>query len=63
MIVDETPDGWCLRGTTTCAQFFGGATSSDSHYVMWLWSGGGGTFNGSSDHVGTCAGARTENSR
>jgi len=44
-----TPDGWCLRGTTTCAQFFGGVTSSDTHAVMWQWSGGGGTFNGFGD--------------
>jgi len=44
-----TPDGWCLRGTTTCAQFFGGVSSSDGNAVMWQWSGGGGTFNGFGD--------------
>jgi hypothetical protein len=43
------PTGWCLRGTSTCAQFFGGATSDSSNAVMWQWSGGGGTFNGVGD--------------
>jgi len=43
------PTAWCLRGTTNCAQFFGGITSSDSTAVMWQWSGGGGTFNGFGD--------------
>ena len=45
----NTPDGWCLRNTSTCAQFYGGVTSSDSNAVMWQWSGGGGTFNGFGD--------------
>jgi hypothetical protein len=45
----HTPDGWCLRNTSTCAQFYGGVTSSDSNAVMWQWSGGGGTFNGFGD--------------
>jgi len=45
----RTPDGWCLRGTTTCAQFYGGVTSADPNAVMWQWSGGGGTFNGFGD--------------
>jgi hypothetical protein len=40
---------WCLRGTTNCAQFFGGITSNNSTAVMWQWSGGGGTFNGFGD--------------
>jgi hypothetical protein len=43
------PTAWCLRGTTTCAQFFGGVTSADSNAVMWQWSGGGGTSNGVGD--------------
>src|SRR5262249_7902732 len=47
--LSHTPDGWCLRNSTTCAQFFGGVTSSDSNAVMWQWSGGGGTFNGVGD--------------
>ena len=47
--LSHTPDGWCLRNSTTCAQFFGGVTSSDSNAVMWQWSGGGGTFNGFGD--------------
>ena len=44
----HTPDGWCLRNTHTCAQFYGGVTSSDSNALMWQWSGGG-TFNGFGD--------------
>ena len=47
--LSPTPDGWCLRNTNTCAQFYGGVTSSDSNAVMWQWSGGGGTFNGFGD--------------
>jgi hypothetical protein len=43
------PSGWCLRATTTCAQFFGGITSSNTHALMWQWSGGGGTYNGYGD--------------
>jgi hypothetical protein len=43
------PAGWCLSGTSTCAQFFGGITSRNSHAVMWQWSGGGGSYNGHGD--------------
>jgi hypothetical protein len=43
------PAGWCLRGTSTCARFFGGITSSSKYAVMWQWSGGGGTANGVGD--------------
>jgi hypothetical protein len=43
------PDGWCLSGTQTCAQFFGGLTSSSKYALMWQWSGGGGTSNGYGD--------------
>jgi hypothetical protein len=43
------PTAWCLRGTSNCAQFYGGVTSSDSNAVMWQWSGGGGTSNGVGD--------------
>jgi hypothetical protein len=43
------PDGWCLKGTSTCAQFFGGITSSSKYALMWQWSGGGGTYNGVGD--------------
>src|SRR5579875_1831916 len=43
------PDGWCLAGTSTCAQFFGGQTSSAKYALMWQWSGGGGTRNGYGD--------------
>jgi hypothetical protein len=40
------PDGWCLSGTSTCAQFFGGQTSGSNYALMWQWSGGGGVVNG-----------------
>ncbi len=43
------PAGWCLTGTTTCAQFFGGVSSASPQAVMWQWSGGGGTYNGYGD--------------
>jgi hypothetical protein len=43
------PDGWCLRGTTTCARFFGGVTARSRYALMWQWSGGGGTWNGLGD--------------
>jgi hypothetical protein len=45
----DHPAGWCLRGTSTCAQFFGGITGSSRYAVMWQWSGGGGTYNGVGD--------------
>jgi hypothetical protein len=44
-----TPDGWCLRNTSTCGQFYGEVTSSDSNAVMWQWSSDGATFNGFGD--------------
>ena len=43
------PSGWCLKDTSTCAQFFGGKTSSSKYALMWQWSGGGGTHNGYGD--------------
>jgi hypothetical protein len=43
------PSGWCLAGTSTCAQFFGGQTSASNDALMWQWSGGGGTYNGYGD--------------
>jgi len=43
------PYGWCLSGTTTCARFFGGQTSSSKYALMWQWSGGGGSRNGYGD--------------
>jgi hypothetical protein len=39
------PVGWCLPRTSTCAQFFGGQTSSSKYALMWQWSGGGGYYN------------------
>jgi len=47
--LSRLPDGWCLTGTSTCAQFFGGITSSSRYALMWQWSGGGGTYNGYGD--------------
>ena len=43
------PAGWCLRGTSVCAQFFGGQTSASKYALMWQWSGGGGSYNGYGD--------------
>jgi hypothetical protein len=43
------PVGWCLRGTSSCAQFFGGNTASSPMALMWQWSGGGGLSNGIGD--------------
>ncbi|MFL6136312.1 MAG: hypothetical protein ACJ74O_00725 [Frankiaceae bacterium] len=47
--LSDPPYGWCLRGTSTCARFFGGVTTSSSHALMWQWSGGGGSRNGYGD--------------
>jgi len=43
------PVGWCLSGTKTCADFFGGITSASKYALMWQWTGGGGTYNGYGD--------------
>jgi hypothetical protein len=43
------PSGWCLRGSSTCAQFFGGQTSASKYALAWQWSGGGGIGNGHGD--------------
>jgi hypothetical protein len=43
------PSKWCLSGTSTCAQFFGGQTSASNYALMWQWSGGGGSYNGYGD--------------
>jgi hypothetical protein len=45
----SSPVGWCLRGTSTCAQFFGGQSRSSKYALMWQWSGGGGVTNGHGD--------------
>ncbi|MGO9080989.1 MAG: hypothetical protein ACLQDY_18410 [Streptosporangiaceae bacterium] len=47
--LSNPPSGWCLKGTSTCAQFFGGQTSASKYALMWQWSGGGGTYNGVGD--------------
>lgn len=43
------PSGWCLRGGSSCAQFFGGVTRTSPQALMWQWSGGGGLRNGYGD--------------
>ncbi|HEY3878273.1 MAG TPA: hypothetical protein VGM12_06695 [Trebonia sp.] len=45
----SAPSGWCLAGTKTCAEFFGGVTSASKYALMWQWSGGGGVSNGVGD--------------
>jgi hypothetical protein len=47
--LSHVPSGWCLAGTSICAQFFGGVTSSSPEALMWQWTGGGGTDNGYGD--------------
>ncbi len=47
--LSHRPSRWCLAGTRTCAQFFGGITSASKYALMWQWSGGGGTDNGYGD--------------
>jgi hypothetical protein len=47
--LSAAPTGWCLHGSSTCAQFFGGQTSSSKYALMWQWSGGGGFSNGHGD--------------
>jgi hypothetical protein len=47
--LSRVPAGWCLTGTSTCAQFFGGITQSSPYALMWQWSGGGGSSNGYGD--------------
>ena len=51
----ESPRGWCLKGTSQCARFFGGVTESSGYAVMWQWSGGGGVRNpiGDFDQIDT----------
>ena len=43
------PVGWCLKGSSSCATFFGGVTRTSVHALMWQWSGGGGLSNGIGD--------------
>jgi hypothetical protein len=47
--LSQEPSSWCLRGTSTCAQFFGGQTYTSKYALMWQWSGGGGVTNGVGD--------------
>ena len=47
--LSPAPKGWCLSGTSTCADFFGGQNSNSKYALMWQWSGGGGTRNGYGD--------------
>jgi hypothetical protein len=43
------PIGWCLRGSSSCAAFFGGQSSASKYALMWQWSGGGGVRNAYGD--------------
>ena len=45
------PYGWCLTQgkSRSCAQFFGGQSSSSKYALMWQWSGGGGVRNALGD--------------
>jgi hypothetical protein len=43
--LSKAPVGWCLKGTSTCAVFFGGQTRSSKYALAWQWSGGGGVRN------------------
>ncbi len=43
------PSGFCLKGSSSCATFFGGVTRTSVHALMWQWSGGGGLSNGIGD--------------
>jgi hypothetical protein len=47
--LSQAPSGWCLRKSSTCAQFFGGQSASSKYALMWQWSGGGGVTNGHGD--------------
>jgi hypothetical protein len=47
--LSSAPGGWCLSKSSTCAQFFGGQSSSSKYALMWQWSGGGGVTNGYGD--------------
>lgn len=47
--LSRAPSGWCLKNGSSCAQFFGGVTSSSPFALMWQWSGGGGVRNGIGD--------------
>ena len=47
--LSQAPTGWCLHGSSTCAQFFGGQTSASKYALAWQWSGGGGITNGVGD--------------
>jgi len=43
------PTGWCFRGSSSCATFFGGVSRTSAQALMWQWSGGGGLSNGIGD--------------
>jgi hypothetical protein len=47
--LSAAPVGWCLRGSSSCAAFFGGQSRSSKDALMWQWSGGGGVSNGHGD--------------
>jgi hypothetical protein len=43
------PVGWCFKGSSSCATFFGGVSRTSAQALMWQWSGGGGLSNGIGD--------------
>jgi hypothetical protein len=43
------PTGWCFKGSSSCATFFGGVSRTSAQALMWQWSGGGGLSNGIGD--------------
>ncbi|MBV9793280.1 MAG: hypothetical protein JO016_05005 [Actinobacteria bacterium] len=43
------PSGWCFKGSSSCATFFGGVSRTSPEALMWQWSGGGGLSNGIGD--------------
>ncbi len=43
--LSHAPSGWCYRGISGCAEFFGGIGRSNRHALMWQFSGGGGVRN------------------
>ncbi len=47
--LSHAPAGWCYRGISGCAEFFGGVGRASSHALMWQFSGGGGVRNGLGD--------------
>jgi hypothetical protein len=47
--LSDAPSGWCLKGGSTCASFFGGQSGDSPYALAWQWSGGGGVRNALGD--------------